>query len=40
MLKMQNVGKVYRTDLIETHALRDFSLEVAAGEHAAGRIVR
>src|SRR6201986_937222 len=35
MLKMQNVGKVYRTDLIETHALRDFSLEVAAGEFIA-----
>jgi len=35
MLKMQNVGKVYRTDLIETHALRDFSLEVAAGDFVA-----
>jgi putative ABC transport system ATP-binding protein len=35
MLKMQNVGKVYRTDLIETHALRDFSLVVAAGEFVA-----
>src|ERR1700760_2414425 len=35
MLKMQNVGKAYRTDLIETHALRDFSLEVAAGEFVA-----
>src|SRR5882757_5326059 len=35
MLKMQNVGKVYRTDLIETHALRDFSLEVTAGEFVA-----
>ena len=35
MLKMQNVGKVYRTDLIETYALRDFSLEVAAGEFVA-----
>jgi putative ABC transport system ATP-binding protein len=35
MLKMQNVGKVYRTDLIETHALRDFSLDVAAGEFVA-----
>jgi putative ABC transport system ATP-binding protein len=35
MLKMQNVGKVYRTDLIETHALRDLSLEVAAGEFVA-----
>jgi putative ABC transport system ATP-binding protein len=35
MLKMNHVGKVYRTDLIETHALRDFSLEVAAGEFVA-----
>ncbi|HEY3786137.1 MAG TPA: ABC transporter ATP-binding protein [Steroidobacteraceae bacterium] len=35
MLNMQHVGKVYRTDLIETHALRDFSLEVAAGEFVA-----
>jgi putative ABC transport system ATP-binding protein len=35
MLKMHNVGKVYRTDLIETHALRNFSLEVAAGEFVA-----
>ncbi|MGH8137338.1 MAG: ABC transporter ATP-binding protein [Steroidobacteraceae bacterium] len=35
MLKMHNVGKIYRTDLIETHALRNFSLEVAAGEFVA-----
>jgi putative ABC transport system ATP-binding protein len=35
MLKMHNVGKVYRTDLIETHALRNFSVEVAAGEFVA-----
>ncbi len=35
MLKMQNVSKIYRTDLIETHALRDLSLEVAAGELVA-----
>jgi putative ABC transport system ATP-binding protein len=35
MLKMNHVGKVYRTDLIETHALRDFSLEVTAGEFVA-----
>jgi len=32
MLKMQNIRKSYRTDTIETHALRDFSLEVAEGE--------
>jgi putative ABC transport system ATP-binding protein len=35
MLKMRNISKIYRTDLIETHALRDFSLEVAAGEFVA-----
>ena len=35
MLKMQNVSKIYRTDLIETHALRDVSLEVSAGEFVA-----
>src|SRR5256885_2007934 len=35
MLKMHNVSKIYRTDLIETHALRDFSLNVQAGEFVA-----
>ena len=35
MLKMQDVSKVYRTDLIETYALRNFSLEVSAGEFVA-----
>ena len=35
MLKMQNVSKIYRTDLIETYALRSFSLEVGAGEFVA-----
>jgi len=35
MLKMQHVGKIYRTQLVETHALRDFSLEVAEGEFVA-----
>src|ERR1700726_5036188 len=35
MLKMRNISKIYRTDLIETHALRDFSLEVKAGEFVA-----
>ena len=35
MLKMQDISKIYRTDLIETHALRSFSLEVAAGEFIA-----
>ena len=32
MLKMENVSKIYRTGLVETQALRDFSLEVEAGE--------
>ena len=32
MLSMKNVSKVFRTDLIETHALRDFSLDVKAGD--------
>src|SRR5215472_6771735 len=35
MLRMQNISKIYRTDLIETHALRRFSLEVASGEFIA-----
>ncbi len=32
MLSMKNVSKVYRTDTIETHALREFSLDVEEGE--------
>jgi len=32
MLKMQNISKVYRTESVETHALRDFSLHVEEGE--------
>ena len=32
MLRMQNVSKVYRTDSVETHALREFSLSVGDGE--------
>ena len=32
MLQMENVSKVYRTELVETHALRDFTLTVEAGE--------
>jgi putative ABC transport system ATP-binding protein len=35
MLEMQQITKVYRTDLVETHALRDFSLQVGAGEFVA-----
>ena len=29
---MQNLSKVFRTDVVETHALRDFSLTVAQGD--------
>jgi len=32
MLQMNNVSKVYRTDTVETHALREFSLTVNEGE--------
>ena len=32
MLSMQNISMIYRTDLVETHALREFSLEVEEGD--------
>ena len=32
MLRMNKVSKVYRTDTVETHALREFSLTVDEGE--------
>lgn len=32
MLSMQNISKIYRTETVETHALREFSLEVDEGE--------
>ena len=35
MLHMQKLRKVYRTALVETHALRDFHLDVKAGEFVA-----
>lgn len=35
MLRMQSIKKIYRTDMIETHALRDFNLEVREGEFVA-----
>ena len=35
MLSMKQVSKVYRTELVQTHALREFSLEVKAGEFVA-----
>lgn len=35
MLRMTSIKKIYRTDMIETHALRDFNLEVKEGEFVA-----
>ena len=35
MLKMQSLAKVYRTEMVETYALRQFDLQVAAGEFVA-----
>ncbi|MFZ2986502.1 ABC transporter ATP-binding protein, partial [Ideonella sp.] len=35
MLKMQSLSKVYRTEMVETYALREFNLEVKAGEFVA-----
>jgi putative ABC transport system ATP-binding protein len=35
MLSMQNISKIYRTDVVQTHALRDFNLEVKKGEFVA-----
>ncbi|EKE69500.1 ABC transporter ATP-binding protein [Gallaecimonas xiamenensis] len=35
MLKMDSIAKVYRTDTVATHALRDFSLHVKEGEFVA-----
>lgn len=32
MLKMENVSKIYRTDLVETHALRNVNLTINSGE--------
>jgi putative ABC transport system ATP-binding protein len=32
MLKMENITKIYRMGMVETRALRDFSLEVEEGE--------
>ncbi len=35
MLKMTQLNKVYRTEMVETFALRNFDLEVKAGEFVA-----
>lgn len=35
MLSMTEVKKIFRTDLVETHALRDFNLQVDEGDFVA-----
>ncbi len=35
MLSMKDISMVYRTDTVETHALREFSLDVGEGEFVA-----
>jgi len=35
MLHMKDISKVYRTEMVETHALRKLSLDVNAGEFVA-----
>ena len=35
MLQMKQIRKVYRTELVETHALREVSINVEAGEFVA-----
>jgi putative ABC transport system ATP-binding protein len=35
MLTMNNIGKVFTTDVVQTHALRDFSLQVNEGDFLA-----
>jgi len=35
MLKMTALSKIYRTEVVETYALRDFSMEVKEGEFVA-----
>jgi putative ABC transport system ATP-binding protein len=35
LIELKSVSKVFRTDIVETYALRDFDLGVAAGEFVA-----
>jgi len=35
MIEMHDLGRIFRTDLIETHALKNFRLHVKAGEFVA-----
>lgn len=35
MLQMHHISKTFKTDLVQTHALRDFSLEIDEGDFVA-----
>jgi putative ABC transport system ATP-binding protein len=35
MIELQSVSKIFRTDIVETHALRDFHLNIERGEFVA-----
>ncbi len=35
LIEIRNIDKIYRTDDVETHALRDVSLAIARGEYVA-----
>jgi putative ABC transport system ATP-binding protein len=35
MLQMSHIRKIYRTELVETHALRELSVSIASGEFVA-----
>jgi len=35
MIELRSVSKIFRTDIVETYALRDFDLSVSAGEFVA-----
>ena len=35
MIELKSISKIFRTDIVETYALRDFDLKVGAGEFVA-----
>ena len=35
MIELKSVSKIFRTDIVETYALRDFDLKIAVGEFVA-----
>ena len=39
MLNMKNISKVYRTESVETHALREFSLEEVGGAEPPAGVI-